>query len=542
MPDVTGSHTSKLNDLSGYDEHEQVNHEGESLWDAVEGGSDNVPDSESAEVGVDADVTSGQVAMPQPAPCAQLQGLHGTGEPPVRNTDLSHDALALRLGAAAFNRDARYVASTRKWYFWDKIHWDPDITQEIIFHMRDFLRSEANKLVTNAFVEAKGLQKTEADILRRWAKKEAATLKHRATISAVEALAQANEGTAIKQEDFDRNELLLGTPDGTVDLSTGTLMPARREDLITKLTACGPADRGTEPHRWLSFLHQVLGGDQDVIDFMQRAAGYALTGRTNEHKLLFLHGSGRNGKSVFLETLKWLLGDYARPASSTLLLSSGQNNHPTALAGLQGTRLVIVTEIPKNGAWNVGMVKELTGGETTTARYMRGDYFDFKPQMTLMIAGNDKPRLTGVDNAMRARMVLVPFDVTIRPEDRDPNLAAKLKEEGPAILRWAIDGAMQWQAQGLDVPKSIQKASLAYLDDEDVLKTFLDEETTSNPGENVKTQDLYDQYRNWCQRQGIQAEKRINFAKDMMARGYQETKRSTGKVFLGLSISAILTE
>lgn len=164
--------------------------------------SDNVPDSESAEVGVDADVdvTSGQAAMPQPAPSAQLQGLHGTGKLPVRNTDLSHDALALRLGAAAFNRDARYVASTRKWYFWDKIHWDPDITQEIIFHMRDFLRSEANKLVTNAFIEAKGLQKTEADILRRWAKKEAATLKHRATISAVEALAHPKQSPLVRRK------------------------------------------------------------------------------------------------------------------------------------------------------------------------------------------------------------------------------------------------------------------------------------------------------------------------------------------------------
>jgi putative DNA primase/helicase len=491
---------------------------------------------------VDVDVTSGQAAMPQPAPSAQLQGLHGTGKPPVRNTDLSHDALAQRLGIQFFDKNAHYIPASNKWYLWDEVRWHENRTKRPTTLVRDFLRSEANNLQNHAAREANSLNPGAAEALRKWAKEEAKTLKSRPTISAVENLMQANWGIAILQESLDKDELLLGTPDGTVDLSTGTLMPARREDLITKLTACGPADCGTEPHRWLSFLHQVLGGDQDVIDFMQRAAGYALTGQTNEHKLLFLHGSGRNGKSVFLETLKWLLGDYARPASSSLLLSSGQNNHPTALAGLQGARLVIATEIPKNGAWNVGMVKELTGGETTTARYMRGDYFDFKPQMTLMIAGNDKPRLTGVDNAMRARMVLVPFDVTIRPEDRDPNLAAKLKDEGPAILRWAIDGAMQWQAQGLDVPKSIQKASLAYLDEEDVLKTFLDEETTSNPDENVKTQDLYDQYQNWCQRQGMQAEKRISFTKDMMARGYQETRRSTGKVFLGLSISAILTE
>jgi P4 family phage/plasmid primase-like protien len=460
----------------------------------------------------------------------------------VRNIDLSHDALAQRLGIAYFNECARFIPGSNRWYFWDSKRWKSDDTLRHLSKVRDFLRAEAKGLTKQASQEAKGMKEGAAASLMSWAKTEARTLRSRATISAVASLVQANWGIAMAQADFDLDPLLLATPKGTVDLRTGSLMPARQEDMITKLTFCGPAKPGSSPKLWLRFLHQIFDGNQEVIDFMQRAAGYALTGLTDEHKLLFLHGSGRNGKSVFLNTLNLLLGDYARSASSSLLLVSGQNQHPTALAGLQGARLVIASEIPKNATWNEAMIKDITGGEALSARYMRGDFFEFKPQMTLMIAGNDKPRLNGVDKAMRARIVLVPFEVFIPPEDRDPFLTMKLEAEGPEILRWAIEGALEWQKRGLDVPEAIKKASLAYLDDEDVLQSFLDEETISSSSNCVKTQDLYDRYRGWCQQQGIQAEKRKYFTNDLKARGFQEVKRSTGLYFLGLNFSELSTD
>lgn len=307
----------------------------------------------------------------------------------VRNIDLSHDALAQRLGATYFNDYARYIPGSNRWYFWDSKRWKSDVTLRHLSKVRDFLRAEAKSLVIQASHEAKALsERAAAAALLSWAATEARTLRHRATISAVASLVQVNWGIAMAQADFDLDPLLLATPEGTVDLRTGSLMPARREDMITKLTFCGPAEPGSSPKLWLRFLHQIFDGNQEVIDFMQRAAGYALTGLTDEHKLLFLHGSGRNGKSVFLSVLNLLLGDYARSASSSLLLASGQNQHPTALAGLQGARLVIASEIPRNATWNEAMIKDITGGEALSARYMRGDFFDFKPQMTLMIAGN----------------------------------------------------------------------------------------------------------------------------------------------------------
>ncbi len=516
-----------------------VEHENDQVQDntQVEGmcvDSDNPPVSDATE-GIVHGAKSQEHQLHSAAPIQQLATTKNFLNP-VRNIDLSHDALALKLGVTLFNENARYVPGSNRWYFWAQTHWMQDSTKRHVSRIRDFLRAEAKALTLQAAYEATGMKAGAANALLDWAKEQAKILKGRSTVSAVETLVQANWGIAINQEDFDTNPLLLGTCDGTIDLKSGSLIPAQRDHLITKLTACGPAELGSSPALWLKFLHRVFDGDQEVIDFMQRAAGYALTGLTNEHKLLFLHGGGRNGKSVFLDTLRWLLGDYARTANSSLLLTSGQNQHATGLAGLQGARLVIASEIPKNATWNEAIIKDLTGGEKMSARYMRGDFFDFKPQMTLMIAGNDKPRLNGVDKAMRARFILVPFDVFIPEEERDPNLAEKLREEGPAILRWAIEGALQWQVRGLDVPETIKKASLAYMDEEDVLKAFLDEETISSPGDRVKSQELYDRYREWCQRQGMQAEKRASFTQDLKARGYQETKRSIGRVFLDLNL------
>ncbi len=210
--------------------------------------------------------------------------------------------------------------------------------------------------------------------------------------------------------------------------------------------------------RWLAFLHDIFAGDAELIAFIQRAAGYALTGETREHKLLFLYGTGRNGKSVLLNILFYIWGEYARRTHATSFLNSTGDKHPTDLAGLQGARLVAGSELPKGKTWDESVIKDLTGGDVLTARYMRGDFFDFDPQLTLFIAGNNMPSFRGVDEAIRARVVLVPFAVTIPPERRDTHLADKLKAEAGQILQWAIEGAVMWQQRGLDVPASVAAA------------------------------------------------------------------------------------
>ena len=451
--------------------------------------------------------------------------------------DLSHDALARELGHRGWDQNAKYVAAQGRWYFWDSIRWAID---ERLAHMtlvRDFLLDRACEVAEWADAKAETLPEKEADDIGAWAKREGRGLRNASTVAAVASLARSNFASVTQPNDFDADLLLLGTPGGTVDLRTGELRPARREDMISKLTAVSPSPAGTAASTWLKFLNDVFECDAEMIGFLQRAAGYALTGLTSENKLLFLYGTGRNGKSTFFETLQWIWRDYARRAAATTFLTSAGERHPTDIAGLAGARLVVGSELPKGKSWDEAVLKDLTGGDTMTARFMRGDFFDFVPQMTLMIAGNNMPSLRGVDEALRARMVLVPFAVTIPPEKRDTGLREKLRREGPAILRWAIEGALAWQQRGLDVPERVAAASTEYLDGEDLLGQFLADETVKSPGEFTFTSELHARFRVWIELQGLGSWSSHTFTKELKSRGLQECRRSTGRGFIGVRLA-----
>uniref|UniRef100_UPI003568D694 phage/plasmid primase, P4 family n=1 Tax=Roseovarius sp. TaxID=1486281 RepID=UPI003568D694 len=459
------------------------------------------------------------------------------GEPrpnvPEDAIDLSHDALASDLGVRSFDRDARHVASWGKWLIWTGTRWQVDDRLDHLTRTRAFLRTRAGEIIS--WAERKAASDPErADKIMQWADQEARTLRSKTVVAAVESLARSNSASVARADAFDEERLLLGTPGGTVDLRTGHLRKAERGDMITKLTACAPAAPGSRPERWLSFLHEIFDGDADLVDFMQRAAGYALTGLTTEHKLLFLYGTGRNGKSVFLNTLTGLWADYSRRAAATTFLNSMGEKHPTDLAGLQGARLVAGSELPVGKTWDESVIKDLTGGDRMTARFMRGDFFDFDPQLTLMIAGNNQPSFRGVDEAIRARVVLVPFTVTIPPERRDKSLSDKLKAEGPEILRWAIEGALQWLDKGLNVPPKVAAASTEYMDDEDTLAQFLIDETTTDPAGFVTTTDLHERFKFWCERQGLHVWTQHTLRKELKSRGFQDHRRPHGRGFIGL--------
>lgn len=431
---------------------------------------------------------------------------------------LSHDALALEMGRLGWDRDARYVATWGRWLFWTGTHWRRDETLAALTRVRDFLRARADEVLACA---------TNAE--RKRAKAKAEEMRSAGFVAAVQSLARANPRSAAQVDDFDGDLMLLGTPEGTVDLRSGRLLPPRREDGITKLTAVGPAEEGAEPERWLSFLREVFDGDQVIIDFIQRACGYALTGHTTEHKLLFFYGTGRNGKSVFMDTLAWLLNDYARKAPAETFLNSNVERHSTDIASLQGARLVVASELPRGKTWNEGVIKDLTGGGKMSARYMRQDFFEFEPQLTLMIAGNTMPSFRGIDEAIRARMVLVPFKVTIPAERRDPRLMEKLRAEGPAILRWCLHGVDMWQRRGLDVPPALRAASTEYFEAEDVVGLFLADEVEVVEGAFSASQDLHARFSQWAEKQGLGAWTQTTLIKELRGRGFTDAKGTGGK-------------
>lgn len=463
--------------------------------------------------------------------------MQGSEERDAYEIDLSHDALARDLGIRGWDRDAKHVAVQGRWYLWDETRWASDTCLRHMTLARSFLHDRAREVRSWAERKTAALPDKEADKLKTWATHEARALRSANTIAAVSGLARSNPASIARADEFDADLLLLGTPGGTVNLRSGLLHPPRREDMITKLTAVGPAPPGTPAPHWQQFLRDVMDNDAETVSFLQRAAGYALTGLTTEHKLLFFYGTGRNGKSTFLELLQWLLGDYARRAAATTFLSSVGERHPTDLAGVAGARLVVGSELPKGKSWDEAVLKDLTGGDKMTARFMRGDFFDFVPQMTLMIAGNTMPSLRGVDEALRARMVLVPFTVTIPPEKRDTSLLKKLQLEGPAILRWAINGAIEWQRHGLRVPERVAAASKDYLDGEDLLGQFLADETVADREAFSLTADLHARFRQWTDTQGLAAWTSHTFTKELKSRGFQAGRRASGRGFHGLRLA-----
>jgi len=440
--------------------------------------------------------------------------------------EASHDDLARQLGATGWDRDAKFVSAWGRWLFWSGASWVMDDQQRATTKVRDFLRARAQEILADA--------EEDDPKARRRKQRIARDLGSRGVISAVEALAQSNPLSRASPDDFDRDRLLLGTPGGTVDLRTGKLRPADRGDMITKSTTVTP-----EPGRaelWRKFLDEIFNGDREVVDFIQRAAGYALTGETTEHKLLFLYGTGRNGKSVFLDVLATIMGDYARRVPATALLASQNERHPTEIATLRGARLAISSELPAGRVWNEAILKDLTGGDRITARLMRGDFFEFIPQLTLVIAGNAQPGVRAVDEAMRARMVMVPFAVTIPAERRDPHLLKKLLAEGPQILDWAIEGGVEWQRRGLDVPASVAEASAHYLDAEDIVGQFLADEADLVSGAISPIQEIYSRFQQYMTIQGLAPWTQTTLTKELRSRRFVDAKSNGRRGLRGIRL------
>jgi putative DNA primase/helicase len=312
--------------------------------------------------------------------------------------------------------------------------------------------------------------------------------------SGVERFARSDRAFACDSSEWDPHHFLLGTPEGTVNLCDGVLQVSSPESRITKLTGVAPADTADCP-LWLNFLEEATGYDHQLIRFLQQLCGYSLTGSVREHAMVFVYGGGGNGKSVFLNTVSGVLGEYATTAAMTTFTASRSNSHPTELARLKGARLVTASETEKGHAWAEAKIKALTGGDRIAARFMRQDFFEFLPQFKLIVVGNHKPTLANVDDAIKRRIHIVPF--VRKPTVPDWTLEHKLKAERPAILRWMIEGCLDWQANGLLRPDSVAATTDAYFADQDLLQQWLDEKCDAEPENPHKWDTVGDLFASW---------------------------------------------
>lgn len=352
----------------------------------------------------------------------------------------------------------------------------------------------------------------------------------------VERFAQSDPALSTTSEAWDRDPLLLGTPGGTVDLRTGLLSAADPADAITKLTAVAPVASADCP-RWRQFLEEATGGDAELVGFLQRWAGYCLTGLTREHALVFVYGPGGNGKSVFLNVLTGILADYATTASMDTFTASKSDKHPTDLAMLRGARVVTASETEEGRAWAEAKVKQLTGGDRISARFMRQDFFEFLPQFKLTVVGNHQPTLRNVDEAIRRRFNIVPF--TRKPEMPDRDLEAKLRAEWPGILAWMIEGAIAWQREGLTPPETVRAATDDYFAEQDSLAQWLDEECDAEPGNPHKSEPSADLFKSWsdfARAAGDDPGNAKTFGAALRQRGFMPYRRTASRGFKGIRL------
>ncbi|HET7866937.1 MAG TPA: phage/plasmid primase, P4 family, partial [Burkholderiaceae bacterium] len=343
----------------------------------------------------------------------------------------TEDALALTF-TRRYHRDWRYVAAWGKWLMWDRQRWRSEDTLAASDLIRQVCRHAS-------------LKATSA--------RTAAKLAGSSTVNGVERLARTDRRHAGTADEWDADPWLLNTPGGVVDLRTGQMRPHDRLDRLTKVATATPRSGPDNAcPTWLAFLADITGADADLSAYLQRMVGYCLTGVTSEHALFFLYGTGANGKSVFVNVMSTILGDYAANAPMDTFMEARGDRHPTDLAGLRGARFVASIETEQGRRWNESKVKAITGGDKVSARFMRQDFFEYVPQFKLVIAGNHKPSIRNVDEAMKRRLHLIPFTVTIPPERRDGKLPDKLLKERDGILAWAVQGCGRWQHEGLKPP------------------------------------------------------------------------------------------
>jgi putative DNA primase/helicase len=424
----------------------------------------------------------------------------------------SDEDLALRF-AGQHADDLRFVAAWNRWLVWDGKNWQFEET----LRAWDFARQICRDAATQCHNKPK----------------EASGIASAKTVYAVERLARSDRRLAATIDQWNTDPWQLNTPQGVIDLTTGQSRPHIPEDYITKITAVAP--KGDCP-RFLAFLDRITGGDSELVSYIQRVLGYGLTGLTREHALFFGYGTGANGKSVLLSTVAGILGDYHKTAPIETFTATNGDRHPTDLAGLRGARLVTATETEEGRRWAESRIKQLTGGDTVAARFMRQDFFEYRPAFKLIIAGNHKPSLRSVDEAIRRRFHLIPFAVTIPPAERDGELTEKLKDEWPGILAWMIEGCLEWQSEGLQPPVAVIEATDAYLTAEDAMAAWLDEKCERSPNAWTSSTLLFGSWSAWATAAGELVGSQKRLSQKLEDRGFTKKDTNKAKGFLGLNL------
>jgi putative DNA primase/helicase len=383
-------------------------------------------------------------------------------------------------------QDIRYCIQWDKWMVWDGKRWAIDTTGEIDRRAKETVRSMLEEA-----------SKTEDSGKRKELVTHAMKSEYEGHIRSLISLASTEAGIPVTPDELDRDPLLLNCENGTIDFQEKTCYPHCREDLITKLAPVNYDYTATRP-LFDQFLARITGSDTELMAYIQRCIGYALTGDVSEKALFVLYGKGDNGKTTLLEAIRYVLGDYAGQLPIESLMAKRNDGIPNDIAQLKGLRFVTSSEAEQGRRLAESKVKQLTGMGTLQARFMYQEHFQFIPTFKLFLDSNHKPEVRGTDNAIWNRIKLIPFLISIPDEEKDRHLLDKLKAEAPGILAWAVRGCLLWRLDGLVEPKSVKAATNEYREEMDLFADFLEAEGTLDPGLEETAEDLYSRYKGWC--------------------------------------------
>lgn len=458
--------------------------------------------------------------LPPLDPKPALTVLPGQGA--IHDTDLGNARRLVR----KYGDVLRFVHQHDRWLIWQGTHWQPDHDSEI--------KRLAEETVKDIYAEAASLESHEQRQARaKWAMKSESKSK----IDAMISMSEHQRQVAIKNDLLDSDHWLLNCRNGTLDLRTGQLREHNQNDLITRILPVEFNPQAQAP-TWDRFLGRIMASNQELIAFIQRAVGYTLTGLTSEQCLFFMFGSGKNGKSTFIETLASLLGDYMKKTpTETIMLKKGDSIR-NDVARLQNARMVVAAETEEGRRLDESLIKDLTGGDTITARYLHKEFFEFKPTHKLWLYGNHKPVIKNTDEGIWRRIALIPFAVTIAPEERDSALPEKLYQELPGILAWAMRGCLEWQRVGLSFPDVVKSATQEYRAEQDLMASWIGDRCVINSAAAARAKELYASYTQWCGDSGEYAITMSRWGASLEDRGFKRERMNYGQRWTGIGILA----
>ena len=425
-------------------------------------------------------------------------------------------------------KDIRYNPLWKKWIVWNGRRWEMD--DGYLIHDRGL------KMVRGIYRE---LMKTadyrdRLDIEKHGMQSESAR-RRKAIIEVASWIPELN----IKTDDLDKDPWLFNVQNGTVDLRTGEIREQNQNDLITRIANVVYDDKADCP-AWKQFIREIMNYNTELIHFIQNAAGWAITGDTSEQTIFILFGTGANGKSTFLNTIMNLLGDYAIATPTETFMKKSGDQITNDIARLRGTRFVTTTEAEHGRRISEPLIKQITGNDRMTARFLYGEFFNFVPTFKIFMATNHKPVIKGTDHGIWRRIKLIPFTTRIEEVKQDKHLEQKLLLEGPGILNWLIEGAKRWVIEGLKTPQIIIKATDEYRAEMDVIGNFIKERCSQGSGFTIKARELFKCYQDWCDDHNEHAVSERFLGLRLKELGLDQKRSNDGRYWQGIQLKGEL--